>query len=328
MVNVTREVILSAGTFQTPHLLELSGIGKKDVLSKHGISTILELPVGENLQDHTFVTSVFETRPECHTTDFLNESLQREREMKLYETHKAGVFSSVHSSCFSFIPLRTFATPEDLRAFETALHEDKSHTASPSLSKQFDFLKRWLNHPDQAQAELLYRSQMRPGSGSVEQGKKYQTIMACSMNTFSRGTVHIQSSDPLVPPAIDPAYFSNPLDLQIMVCAVKFARKIASVEPFASTIIAPLEPGPDIQTDDQFADYCKEKMQSVFHPVGTASMLPMEDGGVVSPSLLVYGTKNIRVVDASVIPMELSCHIQATIYAIGEKAADIIKEQV
>lgn len=137
---------------------------------------------------------------------------------------------------------------------------------------------------------------MRPGSGSVEQGKKYQTIMACNMNTFSRGTVHIQSSDPLVPPAIDPAYFSNPLDLQIMVCAVKFARKIASVEPFASTIIAPLEPGPDIQTDDQFADYCKEKMQSVFHPVGTASMLPMEDGGVVSPSLLVYGTKNIRVV--------------------------------
>jgi choline dehydrogenase-like flavoprotein len=145
---------------------------------------------------------------------------------------------------------------------------------------------------------------MRVGSGPFEQGKKYQTILASSMNSFSRGTVHLQSSDPLVPPAINPAYFSNPLDLQIMVAAMKFVRKLSTVEPFASTIITPVEPGPLIQTDEQFTDYCNKNMQTVFHPVGTASMLPKEDGGVVSPSLLVYGTKNIRVVRFSLL---LSC---------------------
>lgn len=193
---------------------------------------------------------------------------------------------------------------------EKGFHAD--HMTPPGRLKQYDLLKSWLDHPDQAQVEyvsftctghlttlhsrLIYRSHMRPGSGPFKQGRKYQTILASSMNSFSRGTVHLQSSDPLVPPAINPTYFSNPLDLQIMVTPMKFVRKISTVEPFASTVVTLVEPGPQIQTDEQFADYCKEKMQSVFHPVGTASMLPKEDGGVVSPSLLVYGTKNIRVV--------------------------------
>jgi choline dehydrogenase-like flavoprotein len=143
---------------------------------------------------------------------------------------------------------------------------------------------------------IIYRPQMGPGASTAEPDKKYQTILTCSMNTFSRGSVHIRSSDPLAAPAIDPAYFSHPIDLHVMVCAVKFARKIASTRPFSSTIFAPVDPGPEIQTDEQFAEYCKDKMTSVYHPVGTASMLPREDGGVVSPSLLVYGTNNLRVV--------------------------------
>jgi len=325
VVKVAREVILSAGSLQTPQLLELSGIGKEEVLSKHGIPTIIDLPVGENLQDHTFVTSVFETRPECRTTDFINNPVERAKEMNLYTTQKQGVFSSIQSSSFSFVPLRAFVPPNELDQFKKKISEDQTFLKSPSLIKQFDLLKNWLDNPEHAQAELIYRPQMRPGSGPAALGKKYQTIMSCSMNTFSRGSVHIRSSDPLVPPAIDPAYFKHPLDLHVMVCAVKFARKIASTQPFASTIIGPVEPGPDVQTDEQFADYCKDKMSPVYHPVGSASMLPREDGGVVSPSLLVYGTNNIRVVDASIIPMQLSCHIQATVYAIAEKAADIIK---
>lgn len=122
--------------------------------------------------------------------------------------------------------------------------------------------------------------------------------MTCSMHPISRGWVHIQSADPLVPPLINPNYLGNPLDLKIMVDALKFVRRVTETEPLASTITGRFVPGDEVQTDEQFAEYIKNQVLPVYHPVGTVSMLPREDGGVVDERLLVYGTKNLRVVSA------------------------------
>ena len=110
--------------------------------------------------------------------------------------------------------------------------------------------------------------------------------------------MHIQSGDALVPPLIDPNYLGDPLDLQIMVDALKFVRRLTETEPLASTITGRFVPGDDVQTDEQFAEYIKNQVLPVYHPVGTASMLPRVDGGVVDDRLVVYGTKNLRVVSA------------------------------
>ncbi|KAF9468262.1 alcohol oxidase [Collybia nuda] len=310
VVRAEQEVILSSGSFQTPQILELSGIGKKEILEKYDIPIIIDLPVGENLRKIIRLLQASLKLGPSATLQILSTFLK---------AHKRGVFSSIQSGSYSFVPLRTFVPSDELQQFKARIVEDQIYSRSPSLAKQFDLLKTWLDDPAHAQVELVYRPQMRPGAGLAEPGKKYQTIMTCSMNTFSRGSVHIQSSDPLVPPAIDPAYFTHPIDMQVMVSAMKFARKIASTQPFSSTVVGLVEPGPEVQTDEQFAEYCRNKMSPVFHPVGSASMLPRGDGGVVSPSLLVYGTRNLRVVDASVIPLELACHIQSTVYAIAEK---------
>ena len=145
-------------------------------------------------------------------------------------------------------------------------------------------------------SRTIHRPQMRVGAGIPVPGKKYKTIMTCSMHPISRGTVHIQSADPLSPPAIDPAYLKSPIDLEIMVNALKFVRKIAETEPLSSTIAGKVVPGEDVQTDEEFAEYIKNQVLPVYHPVGSASMLPRNDGGVVDANLVVYGTKNLRVV--------------------------------
>jgi len=110
-----------------------------------------------------------------------------------------------------------------------------------------------------------------------------------------------------------------------MVDAVKFVRKVAQTSELGAIGRSEMLPGAEVQTDDQIREWIKTTVQTMFHPIGTASMLPREDGGVVDPTLKVYGTDNLRVVDASVIPIHISAHTQATVYAIAEKAADIIK---
>ena len=130
-------------------------------------------------------------------------------------------------------------------------------------------------------------------------GKKYQTLVASSMHPFSRGTVHITSKSPVSPPAIDPQYLSHPIDIDLMAHAVRYTRQIAQIPPMSDNIVAPHFPGDEITLEDdieKWKDIVRRNMGMGYHPVGTASMLPREDGGVVDPKLLVYGTGNLRIV--------------------------------
>lgn len=117
------------------------------------------------------------------------------------------------------------------------------------------------------------------------------------MHPLSRGSVHLTSSDPLVPPAIDPNYLADPADLEFLSKAVNFSTRLVSTGPFGEIVKGRVVPEQDILGDSKkLKEWIKESVRSTFHPIGTAAMLPQEDGGVVDSELRVYGTANLRVV--------------------------------
>jgi choline dehydrogenase len=144
-------------------------------------------------------------------------------------------------------------------------------------------------------------------------------LSVAAMHTFSRGTLQIVSDDPFDPPAIDPRYCSNPLDCQILVEALLFNNKIANASAMQELGITQI--GAFIQGADRdtLLSAVFSGLRTEFHGTGTTSMLPLSYGGVVDPRLLVYGTQNLRVVDAGIIPLVPAAHIQATVYAVAEK---------
>lgn len=119
--------------------------------------------------------------------------------------------------------------------------------------------------------------------------------------------MHIQLSNISQSPAIDPRYLSNAYDLQGLIEAAKFGRKIAQTEPLASLLVGEYLPGlAAVSTDDEWVEYARKAMRTIFHYSGTCAMLPKEDGGVVDPRLRVWGTTNLRVVDASIVRISFS----------------------
>ncbi|ELU37226.1 GMC oxidoreductase domain-containing protein [Rhizoctonia solani AG-1 IA] len=147
---------------------------------------------------------------------------------------------------------------------------------------------------------------------------------------------HINSSNPLVAPRIDPNYFSKSIGtlaalargfLFTLVQTVRFGHKLSKTEPLASLVVARQDPAPEVTSNSAIIEYVKANAASIHHPIGTAALAPREIGGVVDVDLKVYGTANVRVVDASVIPLHIGTHIQRTVYGIAEKAANIIKGQ-
>lgn len=133
-------------------------------------------------------------------------------------------------------------------------------------------------------------------------GNHYHTIMVGLLHPLSRGSVHINSADPLAPPTIDPAYFSNPLDVDALVGGLRFCERLIKTPPYSEAKGIAYDPKAGM-TDEEMADFVRYKMEPFYHPIATASMLPREDGGVVDSKLRVYGVKGLRVVDASVIPL-------------------------
>lgn len=126
------------------------------------------------------------------------------------------------------------------------------------------------------------------------------------MRPLTRGTVHIRSSNISQSPEIDLNYLSNAYDIQTLVDGAKFSRKIAQTEPLASLLVGEYAPGLSVQTDDEWFEYARKGMRTIFHYSGTCAMLPKEDGGVVDPRLRVWGTANLRVVDASIVCIRFS----------------------
>ncbi|KAJ6501837.1 GMC oxidoreductase [Mycena vulgaris] len=326
-VNVNREVILSAGAIQSPKILELSGVGRAEVLRKIGVDVKIELDgVGENVQDHTFLGVSYELAGSPETCDRLRDPVYAAGATKLYAEGRGPQRLGITS--FAYFPLSA-ATPEAPALPNRAVEDLKaSGPFPPGLREQLDLQIACLRDDSAPDIELI----AWPGCVSrishdsdPDPGKSCFTVLALLNHPLSRGTIHAKSADPLDKPSIDPHYFENDFDLEILVQHIKYIRSMIHTEPFKSGVVREMDPGPECVTDDDIREYIKNHHVTSYHTVGSCSMLPREKQGVVDPELKVYGTNNLRVVDIGIIPIHIAAHTQATAYMIAEKAADLIR---
>ncbi|TGO47704.1 hypothetical protein BCON_0266g00100 [Botryotinia convoluta] len=330
-------VIVAAGALNSPKILQLSGIGDAELLRSLGIDVYVENSnVGENFQDHTSSGMSFEVIDEIQTLDPLNRQEPKAiaAAMSAYQTDETGPFAGAAVSSFAYMPVPDFQTPKGKAELEHLLLSYKSEKESVTT----EFARSVLSSADKSSAcYFVYAAHGNFGSDassaknvtiSHESGN-FLTI-ACELGyPLSRGSVHIQSSSTSDSPIIDPKYFSNPIDLDIHARFIRYIHNIAATEPMASIL------KPDGHISPSFAafgtdledakDYVRKTMISAWHPCGTCAMLPLADGGVLNQKLIVYGTRNIRIVDASMIPLISRGNLQSTIYAVAERAADLIK---
>lgn len=328
-IEASKEVIVSAGGLQSPGLLELSGIGNASVLSAANITTLLNLTgVGENLQDHLRIQSSYQLKSNFISFDELRYNASfATAQMALYNERKTSIYDYTASG-YAFL-----TWDQVLGANHSLVSIAKSAASNASIidQKKLSYLTGRL-HNQVPQLEIIFSDGYTgvkgyPAVNTSLYGQGFFTLIGGVQHTFSRGSVHTNSSDINSQLLINPHYLSNDYDLQALIVAAKYLRKIANTEPLKNTWTAEYEPGTSIETDAQWANYIRNGSLTLYHPLGTCAMLPRNKGGVVSPELKVYGTKNLRVVDASIIPILISAHIQTAVYGIAEKAADMIVDE-
>lgn len=325
-ITASKEVILSAGTIQSPGLLELSGIGQPAVLAAAGVPLLLALPgVGENLQDHLRVQSSYQLHPNYTSFDFLRSNTTFvNQQMALYNESKPSEYDYTGSGYTYMNWLQALGNDSQLISLAEAASD-----GSPVDKKKLEYLTT-KDGSSVPQLEVIFSdgytgTKGYPLANSTLYGKGFFTLISAVMHTFSKGSIHINSSSIENKPVINPNYCSNDYDIQALTEAAKYNRKIAQTYPMSQAWIDEYEPGLDVVTNDaQWREYVLNTTVSIYHPLGTCAMMPREDGGVVDTSLMVYGTANLRVVDASIIPIQPSAHIQTAVYGIAEMATDII----
>ncbi|ETW75271.1 GMC oxidoreductase 12 [Heterobasidion irregulare TC 32-1] len=327
-VGAGKEVILSAGAIKSPQLLELSGIGDPKVLNALGIEVKAALPaVGNNSQEHNFVGLSWEINEQekYSTLDALRDPANVDAQLALYAQGK-GLFT-VGNVGLAMLPLET-VSPRGAELHEAYAKRLRARIASgefsPGLAAQYERQLEFWEKKD-GDLEVISFPSFLSGPNPPEPGKSYLSIIAAVNHQFSRGTIHASSTDANQQPTIDPHYFEEDIDLQTFLEHVKFVRRLVKTDPLAPIVGKEINPGPEVQTDEQLATWLKQTMSTTYHTAGTTAMLPLDKGGVVDPSLKVYHTENIRVVDLGVMPLQIASHTQATVYAIAEQAADIIK---
>ena len=276
--------------------------------------------VGENYQDHIRVSNAYRLKENQTSTDPLiydNQGKMATEQLGLWMDKKASLYD-LTSSAYSFVNWRQATANETTDAQLLRLAQaDAGPTPGAVDRKKLDFLQ----DASVPALEIVMENNYVGEKGYP--GGAFITIIATLMHPLSRGSVHVGPKAPHNP-TIDPRYLSKAHDVRGLVEAAKFARRIAETEPMRSLWASEFEPGPEVKTDEQWRSFVVKAMESFYHPVGTSALLPEKDGGVVGPNLVVYGTANLRVVDASIIPVILSAHPQTAVYGIAEVAAQKI----
>ncbi len=284
------QVILAGGAFNSPQLLELSGIGQASRLKDLGVPVVCDSPdVGEHLQDHFYVKTIWR----CSQPITINDDLAN-----LWSQARAGA-------------RWLFSRRGPL-------------TVSAGYAAAFTRTRPELTEPD-AQLYFINFSATKMGEGL----DKFSGF-TCSMSQLqveSTGWVHATSNNPHAAPAIQYNYLSTERERQVMVDGLKTIRRIVHTEPFSQYVAAEHLPGDAVQTDDDWLEYCRRAGSTVYHPTSTCRMGQDKDA-VVDTRLRVNGVQGLRVVDASVMPRVISGNTNAAVIAIAEKASDLILEDL
>ena len=287
-VRARREVILSAGSYNSPQLLLLSGIGPAAHLASVGIPVRHALAgVGENLRDHYAPRLVVRVK----NIDTINE---RVRGMRLVSEVAKWVFT---------------------RKGVLSL--------SPTLVYCF-----WRSNPDVANSDLQLTftpaSYLEGVQGELER-EPGMTVAAWQQRPESRGYVRLRSADPFDAPIIQPNYLDLESDRRVLLAGMRLARRLLKSRQLAPYYLREDFPGPEVETDDEFLEAAKKRGTTTFHPSGTCRMGPASDPvAVVDDQLRVRGLEGLRVIDASIMPTMLSANLNAATLMIAEKASDIL----
>ncbi|MEA1081179.1 GMC family oxidoreductase [Marinobacter qingdaonensis] len=285
-----REVILSAGAIGSPQLLQLSGIGPADLLQEHDIPVVADLPgVGENLQDHLQIRSVYKVKG-AKTLNTMANSVTGKACIGLeYLLKRSGPMSMAPSQLCLFT-----------RSSEEYKHANIEYHVQPLSLDAF---------------------------GQPLHNFPAITASVCNLNPTSRGTVRIRSRDSKVAPAIAPNYLSTEEDRKVAADSLRVTRRIAEQQALAKYEPEEFKPGVQYQTDDELAKLAGDIGTTIFHPVGTTRMGREDDHmAVVDPKLRVRGVAGLRVVDAGVMPTITSGNTNSPTLMIAEKAASWILE--
>ena len=285
-VSATREVILAAGSLQSPQLLQLSGIGPAPLLRQFAIPVVHDLPgVGENLQDHLQLRLIFKCTKPITTNDDLASTWRSAKIGLQWLLRRTG-------------PLAVGINQGGL--FTRVLPE------SPTPDIQFHFAT--------LSADL---------AGAKPHSFSGFTMSVCQLRPTSRGHVRIKSADPLAAPAMQPNYLSTELDRHYAVAGVRFARRLAATNAMRPYVLDEYRPGSVAASDADLLDFAREFGATIFHPSGTCKM-GSDRQAVVDDRLRVHGVAGLRVVDCSIMPTLVSGNTNAPVVMVAEKASDLI----
>ncbi|KAF3766670.1 hypothetical protein M406DRAFT_53264 [Cryphonectria parasitica EP155] len=350
-VTADKEVILAAGAINSPKLLELSGIGDEAQLR------LLQIPdivvhnpfVGENLQNHVMCSLCFEVRPTKDRGYETTDSIIRQEPAALSAAMEAygrqtGPLARSGTNAIALLPLPGIESEQGKQEILQILEKTVTLPGAsagdgksrPFLKEQEDFVHRILSSPHEPSGHYITFSGFAvvAADGSIAGpppgDERYYTIAPSLSHPLSRGSVHVSSASASSAPTIDPNYLSHPLDIEVLARHFQFAAsRIASTEPLASHLTRKLGTSSDTTLDDfihldKTKEYLRNNATGAVHYVGSCSMMPRELGGVVDSKLRVYGCSNLRVCDASIVPIIPSCNIQATVYGVAEHGASLI----
>jgi len=336
-VNATSEVILSGGVIGTPHLLQLSGVGDSDLLTSFGIDVVYDLPgVGMHMTDHLSAELTFAgTSLVAYTgDDVIENTTYAAAQKQMWIDGDADSLYNSPNDAVAYVNLTTLMGDAAAATFLAACKANASATIaaySNNTAIQAGYNLTYFGEidtvlPSNVGAAELLLSNTGTYSSYMASSNKTVSIQAAIQHPLSRGSVKLNSTSVFDAPNIDPGYLTHPADIQVLIAAFKYALKISETAPLSTYLGTQLSPGTTMDTDADWEAWLRKSLSTEYHPASTASMLPEEAGGVVGGDCLVYGVKNLRIVDSSIVPVGLSAHmvsLAAPLPATGDSLFEI-----
>lgn len=308
-LSARNEVIVSAGAFQSPQLLMVSGIGPQKTLKSLGIPIVKSLEgVGQNLWDHVFWGTTYPVNIITNSAG-LNSPAAAAAAIEAYQTTHTGPLTIGGAEFLGWEKL-----PAQYRSQLSPATQKALNATFPADWPDLEFLP--------ASGVLGY--QRNYATEDPEDGHNYATIATALVSPLSRGNITINSTNMADPPLINPNYLTHPGDVELAIAAFKRQRQVWS--NISAVTVGPEKiPGPTVQTDAEILHFIREALAPFWHAAATCKMGVKSDAmAVVGQDMKVHGVQRLRVVDASSFPFLPPGHPQATVYAVAEKVASEI----